>query len=63
MKVHKGDWISYNAELFRVKKKGFQKLYRPGYGVIIQRISDDLVLVFNGVRICLVHREDIMQKH
>lgn len=63
MVVHTGDGITYSAELFRIAGSTYQRLYREGHGYIVIKINNELVYVFNGVRVCLVHIDDIVINH
>jgi len=63
MRLYVGDGVTYRAELFRVAPNTFRKLEKEGHGYIVDKVSDDLFYVFNGVRNCLVSRMDIMINH
>jgi len=63
MQMNVGDGITYSAELFRVAGNTYRKLEREGHGYIVDRVNDELVHVFNGVRVALVHKRDIIVNH
>lgn len=63
MQMRIGDGITFRAELFRVKNNTYKRLEREGNGYIIEKVNDDLVYVYNGIRVCLVHRNDIIINH
>lgn len=63
MKLNIGDGVSYRAELFRIKSKHYTRLDKEGHGYILRIINDELVYVWNGVRVVLVRRNDITKNH
>lgn len=63
MQMYIGDGITYRAELFRVAGNTYKRLEREGHGYIVDKVNDELVHVFNGVRVALVHKKDIIANH
>jgi hypothetical protein len=63
MQMYVGDGITYSAELFRVAGNTYRRLEREGHGYIVERVNDELIYVFNGVRTALVHKKDIIINH
>lgn len=62
MRVRIGDGITYRAELVRVGAE-YKRVERTGHGYIIQLINNELIYVWNGIRLVLIHRTDIIIKH
>lgn len=54
-----GEWVNYNAELFIIRGK-YKKLEKAGRGQIIRIYTDGYYHVFNGVRMVLIHKTDIV---
>lgn len=63
MQMYIGDGITYSAELFRIAGNQYRRLEREGHGYIVEKVNDELVYVFNGVRTALVHKRDIIINH
>jgi hypothetical protein len=58
-KYRVGQLVHYSAELF-LFRGSYKKLQREGTGYIVKVNNMYTVYVFNGVRVALIHVDDIL---